>query len=291
MSVYEIVTQKIMDLLEQGVVPWRRPWKLNKIPTNYISKRAYSGINVWILTAANFKSHYFLTFNQIKKLKGHLKAGSKSQIVVFFKRIIRDPKESETKSDKTQTFPFLQYYRVFNADQIEGIDFKASDQDNQIREFTPIQEAENIVTNFKTIPEIRTNEIKAYYHPGDDFVGMPKKESFEHEKSYYSVLFHELIHSTGHESRLNREGVTNLNFFGDHNYSKEELIAEMGASYLCATAGIEQVTIANSASYIQAWLKFLSNDKRAVVWAASHAQKAADYILQKQISTEATEGE
>ena len=128
-------------------------------------------------------------------------------------------------------------------------------------------------------PEIRHGEASAYYQPANDFVNMPKPELFDAEPEYYSTLFHELTHSTGHADRLNRDGITKLAAFGDDNYSQEELVAEMGAAFLCGHTGIENQTIENSAAYIDGWRKKLSADKKVVVYAAAQAQKAADFIL------------
>lgn len=175
----------------------------------------------------------------------------------------------------------MRHYMVFNLEQAEGI--KAPPSPVEIgRSFNPIQAAENLIEVMPQRPEIRHGGIQACYSPYFDYVNMPQEEAFNHEEGYYCTLFHELGHSTGHSSRLGRKGVMDNNKFASHEYSKEELVAEMTAAYLCAESGIEQSTLDNSAAYIQAWLKQLENDKSLVILAAGQAQKAYDFILNRQ---------
>jgi len=186
------------------------------------------------------------------------------------------------ETGETEEIPFLRYYTVFNLDQCAGIpEDKIPVLEEKTREFNPIEEAEKIVAGYTRRPKIEHVESRAYYRPASDLVNMPKKELFKSDAEYYSTLFHELTHSTGHETRLNRSGITDLQGFGSHSYSKEELCAEFGAAYLCGESGIVDRTIENSSAYIQGWLKRLRSDKKFLVQAAAQGQKAVDFILNK----------
>ncbi|MGD0283227.1 MAG: zincin-like metallopeptidase domain-containing protein, partial [Dissulfurispiraceae bacterium] len=176
------------------------------------------------------------------------------------------------------------YYNVFNAEQCEGLKIEAIGTEE--REFAPIEICMATVAAMPNSPEIKHGDQKAYYVPTMDYVNMPKPETFASAEEYYSVLFHELTHSTGHRSRLNRKGITVNNGFGSADYGKEELIAEMGAAFLCGCTGIENRTLDNSAAYVQGWIKAIKEDKRIVITAAAAAQKAADYILNKKEAPE-----
>jgi antirestriction protein ArdC len=170
----------------------------------------------------------------------------------------------------------LRYYRVFNLDQVSGIKKPALEN---MPAFESIKEAEAIAAKYQEEIEVTHGGSRAYYQPSSDSIRMPDRETFDGSAEYYSTLFHEFTHSTGHKSRLNRAGITETHFFGDEIYSKEELVAEMGAAMLCGVIGIENKTIKNSASYIQSWLAKLKDDKKLVIHAAAAAQKAADFIL------------
>lgn len=276
MNVYEIVTERIIKQLEAGTVPWVKPWVGGNRAMNLISKKAYRGINVFLLDSAKYCSPYWATFNQIRNLGGNVKRGEKASIVVFFKML---DKEKEG-TPKARPVPFLRYYSVFNTDQAEGIKIPAGAVVSN--PFTPIETCENIVTGMPDRPTIKSDEQRAFYAPILDYVNMPKRDTFRSPEEYYSTLFHELTHSTGHESRLNREGVRDCVPFGSTNYSKEELVAEMGAAFLCAVAGIENKTVDNSAAYLQTWIQRLKGDSKLIVQAATQAQKASDFILNKQ---------
>lgn len=266
MKVNEIVTNRIIDILEQGTIPWQKPW-VGSPAINYITRKPYQGINVLLLG----RGGEFLTFKQIQEKKGTIKKGAKSELVVYYQNNVVETEEGEEKS-----IPLLRYYRVFHLDDVEGIDSKIPEV---IDKFNNIEEAENVIKNFITCPKI-TKHSEAWYSPDKDIIGIPDKKQFKGEEEYYSTLFHEMVHSTGHKSRLNRfEKEKNLQVaFGLENYSKEELTAEVGSAMLCAFCGIEK-TINNSASYIQSWLKVLKDDKNFVIQASSKAQKAYNYIL------------
>ena len=275
-KVYKIITDQIVKKLESGIIPWHRPWNGGEPAMNLITKKPYHGINVFLLACSGYTSPYWLTFKQVQKLGGHVKKGEKSTIITFWS-VKQKEKNNESEETKTETYAVLRYYRVFNVEQCEGLDGKVPEP--KIRDFQPIDEAERIVKAMPKAPAITHKEQRAYYSPMRDYVNMPLQGTFISDEEYYSALFHELTHSTGHESRLGRKSLTTLAGFGSHEYSKEELIAEMGSAYLCGHCGISQRVIDNQAAYIQGWLGRLRKDPKMVVWTASQAQKAADYIL------------
>ena len=239
-----------------------------------------------------YESPYFLTFKQAAQLGGNVKRGEKATPVVFWKWF--DAKD-ENAPTKIKRIPFLRYYSVFNLSQCEGI---PSDKIPLIGssndEKNPIEQADKIIINMPQKPIIHFGSDRACYRPSLDRVDMPKVETFKKMEDFYSVLFHELTHSTGHESRLNRKGVGSSDgewsAFGSTPYAKEELVAEMGAAFLCSQAGIVERTIENSASYVQSWLAKLKDDKKLIVLAAAQAQKSSDFILGK-IQNEREESE
>jgi antirestriction protein ArdC len=277
-DIYEMVTNQIIDRLEKGIVPWQMPWKTESgIPRNLISKKAYRGINFWYLLSFNLERPYFLTFNQIRKIGARLKKGSESFRVIFWKLL-----EIE-KDDSVDTIPYLRYYRIFHIDSIEGIPDKLIPKDKDYdRDFNPISSCEQIVRNWKDKPIIELNHQQAAYMPWSDKVIMPCSRTFYKDEYFYSVLYHELTHSTGHSSRTGRHKIFPNHQFGCKDYSQEELCAEMGAAYLCGITGIDNKTIDNSAAYLNSWLSKLKSDKKFIIQAATHAQRATDYILENQ---------
>lgn len=278
---YQVITDRVITLLEQGTIPWQKPWQSGDLmPRNLISQKEYRGVNVFLLHAMSYQSPFWLTFNQAKELGGNVKRGEKACPVVFWKWLDVD------ENGKAERIPFLRYYSVFNVTQCEGIPSdKIPSLGGTKREHCPISEAERVVAAMPKCPQIRTGQERAFYSPSGDFVGMPSAEQFRTGEDFYSVLFHELTHSTGHESRLNRKGITGTegewSSFGSTPYAKEELVAEMGAAFLCGHVGIVERTLNNSASYVSSWLQRLKDDRRLVVHAAAQAQKAADFILGK----------
>ena len=295
-DVFQIVTEKIMQQLEKGVIPWRKPWKGGSayMPKNFVTKKSYRGINPWLLAGTSFEKGYespfWVTFKQAQALGGKVKKGEKGTLIVFWKWLFKkvnggttDKIEGIEALETTQggapkKIPLLRYYYVFNVEQCEGFEIPQVEKP-QGKEFKPIEQAEALVEGYKTKPEIKHAKQQAYYSPRLDYINMPKKESFDHVEEYYSTLFHELVHSTGHDSRLKREGFDEAHFFGDVVYSKEELVAEFGASFLCGFAGIENQTVKNSSAYIKGWVTMLKGDKRLLVMACAKAQKAVDYVL------------
>ena len=295
-SVYERVTERVTELLQQGVVPWQKPWHA-KVgpPRNGVSGRFYRGLNVFMLSHAGYESPWWFSPKQVNDLGGHIVKGEKVSWVHFFKPWLPKgepadgPLEVETDeveiSTRRRPVLIIRAYRVVNVDQCAGpgIDkFRAKhplaegpvNNDNEA-----IAACDDIVAGMPQRPGIRYGGDRAFYRPWTDTVHMPRRETFISSEAFYGTLFHELSHSTGHEDRLNRKTLTDGTPFGSPTYSKEELCAEMGAAFLCATAGIDDPTIQNSAAYIKGWLKFLKSDPKALVIAGAQAQKAADFIL------------
>lgn len=273
-QVYEIITERIIAELQKGVVPWHKPWKSSG-PMNLVSKRAYRGVNTWLLGVSQYASPYWLTFKQAKALGGSVRAGQKATPVVFWKPV----KSKDKTSGEEKTFPLLRYYSVFNVEQCDGLE-KHIPVD-VAKTVAPIDAAAAIVEGMPDKPTIQHGGTRACYAPGSDTVTMPPRDTFDNGEFYYSTLFHELTHATGHVSRLDRKGITESAGFGSETYSKEELVAELGAAFLCAEAGIVERLIDNSAAYINNWLGALKQDVKLVVQAAAQAQKAADYILNR----------
>jgi len=275
LDVYQIVNDRIIDLLEQGVVPWHKPWSGGRdaAPANLVSKKPYRGLNVWLLGSMGYSSPYWVSYKQATELGGQVRKGEKSTLVVYWKMLETIDKDTKEK----KVIPMLRYYNVFNVTQCDNLKYPEV-EGVKVNDFNPIDEAEKIVANMQKAPVITHNEQRAYYRRDTDLVNMPVKGSFDKPEEYYNTLFHELTHATGHESRLGRFQ-DKVSRFGDSNYAKEELVAEMGASYLCAVAGIVERTIDNSAAYISNWLTKLKNDKKLVVSAAGKAHAATDFIL------------
>lgn len=274
MDAYEVVTERILSALENGVVPWRRPWTVHS-PQNAISKRPYRGINVFLLAVTQYTDHRWLTFNQAKEIGGNVRRGEKSTPVVLWKWL----KKENEETGKVEEVPFLRFYSIFNVEQCEGLNLLAA-ENVTLNPVKRIAAAEEIVKGYPNPPRLEYGGDRACYIPAKDLVRMPSLERFECAERAYSTLFHELGHSTGHANRLNRKNVTESMGFGSETYSREELCAEMSAAFLCNRAGIESDTMTEqSASYIAGWLRALKNDRKLVVTAAAQAQKAVDHIL------------
>jgi len=278
-DVYQIITDRVIQLLEAGTVPWHRPWKGGMAAArNLMSRKEYRGINYFLLNSAGFPSPYWLTFKQAEALGGQIKKGAKSFPVVFWKIL-----EAE-EGGETRKIPLLRHHSVFNIAQCEGITMPASLTAEET--FQPIKKCEEVVARMPQPPAIVPG-TRAAYSPVTDVVSIPEAGLFESPEAYYSMLFHELTHATGHSSRLNRDEVAAPSGFGSEPYSREELVAEMGAAFLSRHCGIEQATLNQSASYIGHWLQRLQDDRRLVVQAAAQAQKACDFILEARAEDEA----
>lgn len=277
-SSYEIITRQIIAKLEAGVIPWRRPWN-TQLPTNLKSQKEYRGVNVFLLAMQGYASPFWLTYQQTQSIGGHVRKGEHGTHVCFWKFDEYQKENADTGETETRSSVLLRHYTVFNVLQCDGLpDFGTGKSANNPTQ--QIAECEAIVSAMPNAPKIEASNA-AWYRPSTDTVGIPPISTFDKAPEYYSTLFHELTHSTGHASRVGREGIETLNRFGSEAYSKEELVAELGAAMLCGQTGIEQATLDNSAAYIATWLKRLRDDCRLIVSAASQAQKAADYILAK----------
>lgn len=278
-NVYDVINSRIMELLEQGTVPWRKPWNAQtNYPKNLTSGKKYQGVNVFMLACSEFSSQWWMTFKQCQDKGGHVIKGSKSTPVVFWQWLERKDTEPVEGEDSTNgKIPMLRFYSVFNLEQTEGITPPPAEESHNL--FDPITKAEEIIANMPMKPDIRFGGNRAYYSPSLDYVQLPHQHTFNSPEEYYSTLFHELGHATGHANRLARKSILEPSYFGSHEYSKEELVAEMGAAFLCGHSGIEQMTLENSVSYIQGWLKALKNDRTLLVHAAAQAQKASNFIL------------
>ena len=269
-TVAEIVTNTIIKKLESGVIPWCRPWQGGEA-VNYITQKPYKGINRLLLDGGEY-----LTFKQVQDLKGHIKKGAKSHIVVFYKPL----QITDDETDEIKDIRLLRYYKVFSLADVEGIDSKQIIHEH---ENYSIERCQKVIDNYviKSGIKLQTDEVsaKAFYSPTTDMVVLPKLSQFTSSQHYYSTAYHELTHSTGHKSRLDR--LTTTAHFGNKDYSREELTAEIGSAILCNYTGIDSTDIIdNSAAYIQSWLKALKNDKNMVLVASAKAEKAVEYILQ-----------
>lgn len=295
-SIYQTVTDRIVSSLTAGVIPWEKPWKSPRFtggpfPHNFFTGKPYRGINVMLLWSSDYGSPLWLTFKQAQELGGHVRKGESGTPIVFYKPLPEDEKTAENK-DEEERAPFLLcHYTVFNVEQCDGLNLPEIEQPTTAK-VDEDEACEGIVTAWETRPVLHLTsptEHRAYYRPGTDSVHMPARSRFVDTAHYYSTLFHELVHSTGHSSRLNR---TFGDRFGDELYSKEELVAEMGAAFLCAIAGIaNEHTDRNTTAYIQNWTSKLEEDNRLVIHAAANAQRAADCILGEsfEATTQSTE--
>jgi antirestriction protein ArdC len=288
MDTYAIVTEKIINLLEQGIVPWRRPWSATGLPCNLVSKKPYRGVNLLLLSATKYISPLWLTMKQANELGGSVRKGEHSQIVVFWKidQIAKAETETDPEKDvadeKSRPRFVLRYYRLFNLEQCE-LPQAVLDKLPKIEthQHDPIEAAERIIAGMPNPPEIQYAGSKAYYSPLTDRITLPPRELFISAEEFSATKIHECVHSTGSRKRLNRESIAEAAPFGSPTYVAEELVAEMGAAFLCAEAGISPAVVENQAAYIQGWLGKIRSDKRLVTMTAAQAQKAADFILNR----------
>jgi len=286
MDVYGIVTEKIISMLENGIVPWRRPWTSTGLPRNLVSKKLYRGVNVFLLSASKYVSPFWLTYRQANELGGHVRKDEESTLIVYWKadnvKQRTEDLAAEEAEGKTRRRFLLRYYRVFNVEQSElpqaVIDKLPKTETYQ---HDPIEAAEKIIAGMPNPPEIQHAGSKAFYSVASDRVTIPPRNLFESVEEFYATLDHELIHACGSPKRLNRESITEAAPFGSATYSREELVAELGGAYLCAEAGISNAVIANQAAYVAGWLKKICDERRLLIHAAAQAQRAADYILNR----------
>jgi len=282
-TVYDKITERILAMLEAGVAPWQPGHNCKAAqPGKNVTGRSYRGINAvmtWaVASVAGYSSPYWLTYNQARELGGNVKKGEKGTPVVFWGQA-KTKGESE---DEGKGYMFAKGYTVFNLEQIEGL--KAEDlpvEADSLERWSndPIEAAEAIVSGFDG-PSRETLATTPHYSPSRDCVVMPPMDRFATAEEYYSVYFHELAHSTGHESRLDRKLTEQKT---RETYGQEELVAEFAAAFLCHECGIERATIENSAAYLDGWKKAIKGDVKLLVMAASQAQKAVDCILGKSL--------
>ena len=285
-DIYSEVTNAIIAELENGIIPWHKPWcGVRSGAISHATGKAYSLLNQFML-----KPGEYLTFNQVKKEGGKVKKGAKARMVVFWKVITKQktddngqPVTNAEGQPIMEHLPFLRYFNVFHIDDCEGIEPKWKDK-LPSPNAQPIETAEATLADYVKRSGVGFENVKqdkAYYSPSSDRIVLPLVEQFPEIAEYYSTAFHEATHSTGHKSRLNRfTGDAAAAMFGSANYSKEELVAELGSACIMHDLGIEtKGAFKNSAAYIQNWLQVLRNDKRMIVNAASKADKAARMIL------------
>ena len=287
-QVYQMVTDRICEMLNEGIIPWRKPWRGEKASAedtaiSYTSRRAYSLINQWLLGG---RPGEYLTWGEIQKLGGAVKKGAKSGMIVFYTKASYTKKNEDTNEDELVTYPLLRYYNVFHIEDTEGIPSKAVKGEKV--EIETDQFADTVIADYVLREGIRfqnnKHSDKAFYCPATDEVVVPMVSQYSEIAEYYSTTFHELTHSTGKKSRCDREDEKRGSHFGNTQYSREELVAEIGASMLCSRCGVSIAkAFKNSVAYIQSWLKALKNDPNMIMWAAGRAEKAAKYIMNEAV--------
>ena len=280
-NVYQMVTDSIIEQMEKGIIPWQKPWVGGTgVAISYTSRKAYSCLNQFLLG----KPGEWLTWKQVYDRGGKVKKGAKAGFVVFYQWVDKKEENPETHEIEDHSFPILKWYKVFHIDDTEGIDSKIEKVESN-PEIKPVDEAEAIIKGYlEREPNLKffneNESSSAYYSPSKDEVVVPNIRQFAIVEEYYSTAFHELTHSTMHEKRCDRKNENKMAAFGSEDYSREELVAEIGSAMLCNKAGLDsEKAFKNSVGYIQSWLKALKNDSKMIVWAAGKAEKAAKYIL------------
>ena len=279
-----MVTDRVIEQLKKGIIPWHRPWTGTAGTINYVTRKPYSLLNQVILG----REGEWITFKQLKELGGSIKKGSKAGIVVFYgkytytKEVKEDAEEATVV--KEYAIPVLRYYKVFHISDCTGIESKVDSKPVTVAS-EPIERAEVIINGYVEREEglkVKNDEPsnRAFYRPSNDLVVVPMLSQYSVTEEYYSTVFHELTHSTMAESRCNRKKGNKMAAYGSADYSREELVAELGSAMLCTIAELNsEKAFKNSVAYIQGWLHALANDNKMIVWAASRAEKAARYIL------------
>ena len=287
-NVYQMVTDRIVEQMKKGIIPWHKPWMTavymgGESAVNYVSRKPYSLLNQLLLG----KPGEWLTWKQIEDCKGRVKKGTKSSFVVFYQMLEKEVEDEEGNPKKVK-YPILKWYKVFHIDDTEGIKSKIDNTTvKPSPTIEPIEVAEEVIKGYLSRePGLKFISDKesgsAYYSPASDTVVVPRISQYEIPEEYYSTTFHELTHSTMHEKRCDRKGENKMAAFGNEDYSREELVAELGSAMICNTIGIEvEKAFRNSVAYIQGWLKELKNDPKMIVWASGRAEKAAKYILNR----------
>lgn len=290
-DVYQRITDRIVSELEQGVRPWLKPWnaehaagritrplRFNGVP--------YQGINVIMLwseaMAKGYAAPIWMTFRQAKELGGHVRKGEKGSLVVYADRIRKTEIDEATGDEQERDIPFMKGYTAFNVEQVDGLPAHYyTKAEARLDPVARIDHAERFFA--QTGADIRHGGNQAYYTVTHDYVQMPPFETFRDAESYYATLAHECCHLTRHPSRLDRD--FGRKRWGDEGYAMEELVAELGSAFLSADLDLTPEVREDHAAYIASWLKVLKDDKRAIFTAASHAQRAADFLSSLQAST------
>lgn len=275
MNVYQIVTDRIIEELKKGYIPWQKPWMSMRLQSgayNRITKRPYSILNQLLLQHEG----EYATVRQWNQLGGKIKKGSKAEIVVFWK-LQEFQEERENGEVEEKKVPLLRYYRVFHISTVDGVTPLSRPEPEEV---LGIEAGDKVIREYADREHVLIREEytdEAYYSPSRDQIVIPSKQQYKDIHEFYSTAFHEMVHSTGHKSRLNRDIDCH---YGSEVYSKEELIAEIGAAMLMSTLGIDtKQSFRNSTAYIQGWLRQIQQDERLVVSAAGKAEKATRYIL------------
>ncbi len=282
LDIYQTITDRILELLDAGTVPWRNPIKpssaSNGLPKSLRSRKSYRGINVFLLAATawckGYNSSYWTTYRAAQAAGGQVRKGEQSTLVIFWKQVAI----TDAESGEERQLPVLRHYHVFNAAQVAGLE--PPDRlppDPAAAPFEPLIEAEKIITGYARPPTIEYGGQRARYLPSEDRIQIAEPARFSSREEFYSTLYHECAHSSGHSSRLDRGLDSTPIVFGSPTYGKEELIAEFGAAFLAAAAGISPPTIDNSAAYIAGWRKQIAADSKLLVQAAAAGQRSGSY--------------
>lgn len=277
-DLYQDITERVLASLEAGTAPWRKPWSYDATPRN-LDGKGYRGINPILLMLSalegGYGSPFWMTFKQAQARGGRVRKGEHGTMIVFWRRIVVADKDEHGK-DALKSVPMLRHYYVFNLEQTEDVTLPEKVANwLPSRNHQPHAAAEALLTSYVKPPTVSENGSSAYYSPAKDHIVVPPRDSFATLDEFYSTLFHELGHSTGHKDRLDRK---QDNTFGSHEYGREELVAEMTSTFLASETGVE-TTFDNSAAYLGSWISTIKEDPRAVVVAAGQAQRAVDLIL------------
>ncbi|MFS2224873.1 ArdC family protein [Pantoea sp. B65] len=289
-DVYQQVTDEIIAAVEEGCIPWIRPWRDGEpvFPVNAALNRAYNGINIPLLWRSadrnGFEHDRWLTFRQALNVGGNVRKGEKSTLAVLYLPQEREEKDKNGEplfdsngQPKKQHFALLRTFRLFNLEQCDGL--PQAWKQPVIQVSAPVEAAEAVISH-SGVPVVHRRQQRAYYYPHRDVIVMPHPEQFDNADEYYGTLLHEITHATGHLTRLAREGITSENkTFGDPVYAFEELVAEMGSAFICAQTGIRANL--QHAGYIESWLRVLRNDKRAIIRASGLARNACEWLLER----------
>lgn len=289
-NAYEVITGRVIEALESGAVPWRKPWSIPEHGQlrNARTNTAYRGINVPMLAlsaqAAGYSEPRWLTYRQAESLGGNVRRGEKSTPLIFWKWLAAPDKSDEAADDDAPArrgAPMLRRFNVFNVEQCDGLARLALlPEPGEAHTVEPLAAAQAIADGYADGPTIaHDGGSRAYYRPAMDAIHLPARDTFESAETYHATQFHELGHSTGHPSRLARKDVESVAAFGSADYSREELVAEFTSAFLLGEAGIIDPHLEQTAAYISGWLRVLRKDHRLAVQAAATAQKAADHIL------------